>query len=101
MFILCNNRAFSLKWVAANEIYWNKREGFFYAKKRFNSQVFPLEHNNGRRFIVLIKQYGGRDVVRLSLGSLLEKRRSAIGQLFSLSLVTVPEVFAAQFSSGF
>ena len=28
------------------------------------------------------------------MGSLLEKRRSAIGQFFSLSLVTVPDVFA-------
>ena len=28
------------------------------------------------------------------MGSLLGKRRSAIGQFFSLSLVTVPDVFA-------
>ena len=33
-------------------------------------------------------------IPQLFLGSLVETRRSAIGQFFSLSLVTVPEVFA-------
>ena len=64
MFILRNNRAFSLKWVAADEI----KEGVFYVEKRSNSQVFRLEHNNGRHFIVLVQQYGGRDVPQLFLG---------------------------------
>ena len=44
-------------------------------------------------------------VPRLFLGSLLVTRRSAIGQFFSLHLVTTPEVFAkinsAQFPSRF
>ena len=64
--------------------------------------MFRLERNNGRRLIVLVQQYGGRDVPQLFFGAvLLGTPRSAIGQFFPLSLVTVPEVFAAQFSSGF
>ena len=46
-----------------------QRRGFFFTgEKRFNSQVFRLEHNNGRHFIVLVQQYGGRDVPQLFLG---------------------------------
>ena len=59
-----------------------KDRGFFYVRKKFNSQVFRLEHNNGRRFIVLLQQYGERDVPQLFLGSLLWTPRSAIGQFF-------------------
>ena len=71
--------AVNVNTIAADEIYWNKREGFFTWKKRFNFQVFRLEHNNGCRFIVLVKQYGGRDVPQLFLESLLVTWRSAIG----------------------
>ena len=69
MFILCNNRALPLKWVAANEIIGTKERFFFFTgEKGFNSQVFRLEHNNGRHFIVLVQQYGGHDVPQLFLG---------------------------------
>ena len=38
---------------------------------------------------------------QLFLGSLLETRRSAIGQFLCLSLLTVPEVFAKIYSTQF
>ena len=50
-------------------------------RKRFNSQVFRLERNNGRRLIVLVQQYGRRDVPQLFLESLLGTPRSAIRKL--------------------
>ena len=66
--------------------WWNllkQKRGVFYVNKGFlTSQVFRLEHNNGRIFIVLVQQYGGRDVPRLFLRMLLGTRRSAIGQFF-------------------
>ena len=40
-------------------------------------------------------------IPQLLLGSLLGEHRSAIGQFFPLSLVTVPEVFAEVYSVQF
>lgn len=51
------DRAFSLTWSAVVQIYWNQRNVF--PKKKDPS----LEHQHGRRFIVLVHQYGGRDVM--------------------------------------
>ena len=51
------------------------------------------------------KELEPKCVLQLFLGSLLGMRRSAIGQFFFLSLVTIPEAFAkvnsAQFPSLF
>ena len=35
----------------------------FYIRKEFNSHRNSLVHQNGRRFIVLVHQYGRRDVM--------------------------------------
>jgi len=34
-----------------------------YIRKEINSHGIGLEHKHGRRFIVLVHQYGGRDVM--------------------------------------
>ena len=54
-------KAFSLTWSAAMQIYRHKRK-FLYQKKVQLPQT-NLEDQNGRRFIVLGHQYGGRDVM--------------------------------------
>ena len=41
------------------QINWNKRKFYFLHKQKFNSQRIGLEHQHGRRFIVLEHQYGG------------------------------------------
>ena len=51
------DRAFSLTWSAVVQIYWNQRNVFH--KKKDPS----LEHQHGRRLIVLVHQYGGRNVM--------------------------------------
>jgi len=48
------DRAFSLTWSAVVQICWNQRNVFH--KKKDPS----LEHQHGRRFIVLVHQYDGR-----------------------------------------
>ena len=53
--------AYSLTWPASMQIYGNKRN--FYIRKEFNSHRIGLEHQHGRRFIVLENQYGRRDVM--------------------------------------
>ena len=35
------------------QINWNKRKFYFLHKQKFNSQRIGLEHQHGRRFIVL------------------------------------------------
>ena len=52
-----SDRAFSLTWSAVVQIYWNQRNVFH--KKKDPS----LEHQHGRRLIVLVHQYGGRNVM--------------------------------------
>lgn len=42
------------------QIYCNKRQRLH--KKEFNSHRIDSEHQRGPRFIVLVHQYGGRDV---------------------------------------
>ena len=42
------------------QIYWKK--GSIYIRKEFNPHRIGLEHQNGRRFIVLEHQYDLRDV---------------------------------------
>ena len=53
-------RAISITWSASMQIYWNKRS--VYIRKEFDSHGTGLEHQHGRRFIVLEYQYGRRDV---------------------------------------
>ena len=55
------NKAYSLTWSTALQIYRHKRK-FLYQKKVQLPQA-NLEHQNGRRFTVLGHQYGGRDVM--------------------------------------
>ena len=55
------NRAFSLTWSASMQIYWKKESVCL--RKEFNSHKTGLEHQDGRRFIVLGHQYGRRDVM--------------------------------------
>ena len=43
------------------QIYWNKRKRLH--KKEFNSHRTGLEHQHGRRFVVLGRQYGRLDVM--------------------------------------
>ena len=60
------NSAFSLTWSsawAAMQIYWSKRK-FLPKKNCLNSQRICLEHQHGRRFIILVHQYGRHDVLR-------------------------------------
>ena len=47
------------------------------------------------------RELGSKCVPQLCLGSYLGTRWSAIGQLFSLSLVTVPDVFGKVISAQF
>ena len=56
-----SNRSFSFTWPASIQIYWNKRK--FYIRKEFNSHRIGLVHQHDRRFIVLVHQYGCRDVI--------------------------------------
>ena len=58
--ILCY-RAFSLKWPAALQIYWNRRE--FLHEKKVKTFRTGLGHQHGRRFIVLGHQCVRRDVM--------------------------------------
>lgn len=51
------DRAFSLTWSEVMQIYWIHTKVFH--KKNDPS----LDHQHGRRFIVLVHQYGGRDVM--------------------------------------
>ena len=53
-------RAFSLTWLAAKLVLWNKDD--FNIKIEFNSQRTGLVHQHGRRFFILEHQYGRRDV---------------------------------------
>ena len=62
--ILCY-RAFSLKWPAALQIYWNRRE--FLHEKKVKTFRTGLGHQHGRRFIVL----GHQCVRRESCGNAL------------------------------
>ena len=43
------------------QIYWTKES--FYIRKELNSHRISLEHQHGRRFIVLEHQYGCRDIM--------------------------------------
>ena len=45
------------------QIYWSKRK-FLPKKNCLNSQRICLEHQHGRRFIILVHQYGRHDVLR-------------------------------------
>ena len=50
----------------------------FYIRKEFNSHRIGLEHQHGRRFIVLENQYGRRDVMWIrSICRLAKERKSA------------------------
>jgi len=42
---------------------FTETKGSVYIRKEFNSQRIGLEHQRGRRFIVLEHQYGCRDVM--------------------------------------
>ena len=55
------NVAFSLTWPASMQIYWKK--GSVYIRKEFKSHRIGLEHQHGRRLIVLEHQYDRRDVM--------------------------------------
>ena len=57
-------RAFSLTWPASMQIYqiYGNKESV-YIRKEFNSHRIGLGHQHGRRFIVLERQYGRRDVM--------------------------------------
>ena len=46
------NRAFSLTWLASMQIYWNKRKPSI--RKELDSPRIGLEHQHGRRYIVLL-----------------------------------------------
>ena len=35
----------------------------FYVRKRFNTKRIGLEHQHGRRYVVLVQPYGGSDVM--------------------------------------
>ena len=63
IFAVWSNRAFSLTWLAALQIYWNKRT--FLQKKKVGSAPhrIGLGHQHGRRFIVSGHQYGGLDAM--------------------------------------
>ena len=55
---LAVTESFSLTRSAAMQIDWNKRQ-----KNRCNSPRIAEEHQRSRRFIVLVHEYGGRDVI--------------------------------------
>ena len=60
--IICRTyRVFSLTWPASMQIYGTKESVCI--RKEFNSHRTGLEHQHGRRFIVLEHQYGRRDVM--------------------------------------
>ena len=63
IFAVWSYRAFSLTWLAAIQIYWNKRK--FLQKKKVGSTPHRtgLGHQHGRRFIVSGHQYGGLDAM--------------------------------------
>ena len=61
MFGPATEKAFSLTWSAAMQIYRHKRK--FSDQKKVQLPQTGLEHQQGRRFTVLGHQYGGRDVV--------------------------------------
>ena len=63
-YFVFDKAACSLSWPATMQIYWSKRKCLH--KKRFSSHrtgLEHLEHQHGRRFIVLGHQYGRRDVM--------------------------------------
>ena len=63
--LVFDKSACSLSWPATMQIYWSKRK-FLYKNKRFSSHrtgLEHLEHQHGRRFIVLGLQNGRHDVM--------------------------------------
>ena len=44
----------------------------FYIRKSFNTKRIGLEDQHGRRFIVLVQSYGGRDVFSYKVEWILE-----------------------------
>ena len=62
----------------------------FYIRKEFNSHRIGLEHQHGRRFIVLENQYGRREVMWIrSICRLAKERKSARKGLKATSIAPV------------
>ena len=60
-FVSRRYRVFSLTWPASMQIFGTKES--VYIRKEFNSHGIDLIHQHGRRFVVLERQYGRRDVM--------------------------------------
>ena len=73
-------RAYSLTCPAAMQIYWNKR-------KEFNSHRICLEHQHGRRLIVLEHQYGCHDV--MCIRSIVRNMKKVLVSFSAILLVVV------------
>ena len=68
------NWAFSL--TRANQLYkCIETEEGYYRRKRFHSPTIGLEHQHGRRFIVLGHQYGRRDVMYVKTFHIEKKKQ--------------------------
>ena len=72
-------------------------EIFFGNADKMHTKVPLLRLRKREQFFLLQKKFDPR----LFIGSLLGSRQSAIGQSFSLSLVTIPELFAKVHSAEF